>query len=69
MHNNILMTQWTQTTHEACFDLCEQNNDMTIMSIEEGMCMRNCVMKVNSITPFLFKKLKDSSWSDVSAQL
>ena len=51
------LTQWAQASHEACFDLCEQNNELTFMSIEEGSCMRNCVSKLNFMTPYLNKRL------------
>ena len=47
--------------------MCEQNNDLTFMSIPEGKCMRNCVVKLNNLTPAINRKLMGSSMME-SAQ-
>ena len=44
-------TQWMEAAHGGCLELCEQNNDLTFLSISEGKCFRNCLSKLNFLTP------------------
>ena len=49
-------THWLESAHNACFDVCEQNNELTFLSIQEGKCFRNCISKLNFLTPHFGKQ-------------
>ena len=55
--------QFLYNAHEGCFDLCEQTNSLTFMSVNEGMCMRNCVQKLNGMLPVLTRRLGDCTYT------
>ena len=58
----IKTTQWMEAAQEGCFDACEQPNELTFLSIPEGICLRNCVTKLNYLMPMLDRRVQNSSW-------
>ena len=46
-----LLTSFYSSMHDACFDKCSSNNDLTFLSIQEGRCFRNCLTKVSYYYP------------------
>ena len=71
MYNNDIkrqnvtwLSQWHENASEACFEKCVENNELTFMSVQEGMCLRNCVIKLNYMIPELERRLRSSPWHD-----
>ena len=49
------MTSKIEHTQDACYDMCEQDNNLTFLGIQEGKCFRNCVTKIGYMVPALQK--------------
>ena len=50
------MASFYEHAQDACFDLCEdKKSDLTFLSIKEGKCLRNCVMKIGYLMPAVQK--------------
>ena len=57
-----MVTSLYSNVHEACFDKCAVNNELTFMSVNEGKCFRNCITKFSYWHPTLGQNLKDASF-------
>ena len=51
------LTQWIENGHEGCLNACSVDNELTFLSIHEGRCFRNCLLKLNHIWPSLKENL------------
>ena len=57
-----LMTSFYTSMHDACYDKCAQNNDLTFLSIQEGKCFRNCLTKVSYYYPTIQTNLQGAAF-------
>ena len=53
-----LAASFMEHTHDRCFDMCEQANDLTFLSIPEGKCFRNCITKIGYLLPAVHKSFQ-----------
>ena len=56
------VTSLFSNVHDACYDKCATNNDLTFMSVQEGKAFRNCITKFSYWYPTLGTNLKDASF-------
>ena len=40
-----------EATHEGCYTKCTSKPDVTYLTMQEGLCFRNCLSKFNSWYP------------------
>ena len=52
----------TRAVHGNCFDICGQRTDVPFMTVQEGLCFRNCVTKFSTWYPTLRGNLENSSF-------
>lgn len=51
----------TEHLHDACFNQCGKRDDVPFMTVQEGLCYRNCVTKFSVWYPTLGENIKDSA--------
>ena len=54
------MATFTMNTHDACYDTCAEDNELTFLSVPEGKCYRNCVTKISYLHPILVDNMQDT---------
>ena len=55
-----LMTSMIDKTQDVCYDMCQEENDLTFLSIKEAKCFRNCVTKIGYLVPALQKSFNQA---------
>ena len=57
------MSSLFEQVHDACFDQCRTDNDLTFLSVKEGRCYRNCVTKISYFQPSLAGNLRGTAYA------
>ena len=53
----------SEALHETCFDICATKApELPFLSVQEGMCMRNCVTKFSVFYPTLRINLEHADY-------
>jgi len=48
--------------HDQCFTKCTTKNDLSYMTVAEGLCFRNCLNKFNNWYPRLNEQTQDAAF-------
>ena len=51
-----------QNLHGQCFTKCSAKKDITYLTMQEGLCFRNCLNKFNSWYPRLEEHTRDAAY-------
>ena len=61
--------QWNHAATQGCYDVCQQENELAFLSIQEGRCFRNCISKLSFFYPSLNKSLVGSGYQNTEQEL
>jgi hypothetical protein len=48
--------------NDRCFEVCEKPTDLPFLSVQEGLCYRNCISKFSVFYPTLGRNLKHADF-------
>ena len=51
-----------ENLHEGCYLKCSTKKDVTYLTMQEGLCFRNCLNKFNSWYPRLQQNTQDAAF-------
>lgn len=51
-----------EALHEACFTKCATKKDITYLTMQEGLCFRNCMNKFNNWYPRLEENTRGAAY-------
>ena len=61
-----------EALHEGCFTKCAQKTDLMFLTVQEGLCFRNCLNKFNNWYPRLEEQTRDAAYrtyNDMTTEL
>lgn len=57
------LASWTKHSSEGCFKVCTQRTDVPFLTVQEGLCFRNCLTKFAVYLPEFNRAMKDTNAS------
>ncbi len=48
--------------HDQCFVKCSNKNDLSYLTMQEGLCFRNCLNKFNNWYPRLAQQTENAAF-------
>ena len=56
------LSNLAETIHENCYDKCQGNYGLAMMSLQEGYCYRNCITKYVTWFPTIKTNLREAPY-------
>eukprot|EP00356_Strombidium_inclinatum_P002769 CAMPEP_0170479322 /NCGR_PEP_ID=MMETSP0208-20121228/605_1 /TAXON_ID=197538 /ORGANISM="Strombidium inclinatum, Strain S3" /LENGTH=92 /DNA_ID=CAMNT_0010751693 /DNA_START=151 /DNA_END=429 /DNA_ORIENTATION=+ len=63
------LSSYFQHVHDACFMKCADSNNLNYLSIDEGVCFRNCITKVGYFMPTMPYNMEGSGFQSVEEEI
>lgn len=65
--NAEVLEAMAESLHSNCYEACgQQSNDLTFLSLSEGLCFRNCLTKFGVFFPTLRQNLQSAEYQHIT---
>lgn len=52
----------SEVLNDNCFDICDKQTELPFLSVQEGLCFRNCISKFSVFYPTLGRNLEHADF-------